>query len=108
MKKQQTFKPKRGQIPTKFCSTCSHCTGDCYCTTHNRRIEKNYNRCFFHSNYQPQQQTFKVNPVLDEIIKQEQEVEKKRQQGWITEHNKMVDEIKKEINLAKALRKKSA
>lgn len=100
MKNNKTFKPKRGQVPTKMCGTCEHCTSK-YCNVHSRPVDNDWNRCFFHSEYQPQQQTFKVNPVLDEIIKQEQAIEKKRQQGWLQEHNRMVEEMRKEINLAK-------
>lgn len=105
-KEEKKFKPKRGQIPTKYCSNCANCTKG-FCGVHARPVDKNYNRCFYHSYYQPNSTVFKVANNLDEIMKQEQAIEKKRQQGWITEHNKMVDEMQKEIQLAKKLKRAS-
>lgn len=105
MEEKETFKPKRGQIPIHFCSSCNHCKGGCQCSIHNRRVDTEFNRCFSHSYYQPNAKPFKVDSQLDLIMKQEQAIEKKRQQGWMNEHNKMVEEIKKDIETAKNLRK---
>lgn len=105
--KNEQFKPKRGQVPTNLCQTCNHCTSK-YCMVHKRHIEPDYNRCFFHSTYQPNITTFKVNPKLENIMKQEQELESKRHQGWLIEHNKMVEDIRKDIALSKEFKRKSA
>lgn len=98
--KNEGFKPKRGQVPTKMCSSCTHCSQK-YCNVHARPVDVSFNRCFFHSNYQPEQQTFKAPSSLDLIMEQELQARKKHQQGWLKEHNKMVEEMRKEIDLAK-------
>lgn len=104
MKKEIVFKPSRGQVPTKYCGSCTHCTSDCQCKIHQRQVDKSYNRCFYHSFYQPNAKSFKEIPNLQAIMEEESKIEKKRQAGWIAEHNKMIVEIQKDIEIAKNLR----
>ena len=103
-KKQEMFKPKRGQVPTRMCSNCTHCSQK-YCNVHARPVDTSFNRCFYHSDYQPNAGVFKVSSGLENIMAIEEEANKKHQKGWLLEHNKMVAEMQKEIDLAKNLGK---
>ena len=95
------FKPKKGQVPVNFCTNCRYCTNS-YCSVHERPVKKDFNRCFFHSTYQPDiVKVFTVNPNLEQIMKEEEQMMKKRTVSWLEEHNRMVDEMRKNIKKRK-------
>lgn len=58
--------------PKHYCSTCAKLKSDKTCILFERRVEPDYNRCFFHSYYSPIEASFKVSANLEEIIKEEE------------------------------------
>lgn len=58
--------------PKYHCASCLKLKGTT-CDCFKRRVEPNYNRCFFHSNYSPVVASFKAPTNLEEIIKEEEE-----------------------------------
>ena len=58
--------------PKHYCSTCTKLKSDNTCDCFKRRVEPNYNRCFFHSYYSPVAVSFKAPANLEEIIQEEE------------------------------------
>lgn len=66
-------KAEQEVIPPKYhCSSCTKCAKN-WCSFFNRHIEKDFNRCFNHSNYSPILASFKPQKNLEELIEKEQE-----------------------------------
>ena len=60
------LKARKKQIrtPNYYCSSCTNCTHR-YCNHHNRPVQDDYNRCFYHSTYAPIQATL-LNKKIQE------------------------------------------
>lgn len=58
--------------PKYHCSTCTKCNKN-WCSFFNRHIEKDFNRCFYHSNYSPILASFKPQENLELLVEKEQE-----------------------------------
>ena len=54
-----------------FCNCCTKKTDDSRCLCFGRRIEPDYNRCYFHSNYTPIVAQFKVQDNLEQTMRLE-------------------------------------
>ena len=67
------YAKKEEPTPKYHCSTCTKCEGK-YCKVFNRYVEKNYNKCFLHSNYTPIVAKFEPTVTMEEIA----EAEKRR------------------------------
>lgn len=102
MSEKTTFKPAKGQLPVKMCDSCAHCSG-IRCQIHQREVQTNYNRCFFHSDYQPEAQTFHVSPNLEKIILAELIEKDKKCVSYTWEDKKFLNELREDIALAKKL-----
>jgi hypothetical protein len=67
----QQYLYKTTSVTPKF--TCRGCTnkeqGKNYCNCFSRPINPNYNRCFYHSNYESRVQTYQTPRNLEEIVK---------------------------------------
>lgn len=59
--------------PKWHCASCLKLKEDNKCDCFNRRVEPNFNRCFYHSHYSPVVASFKAPTNLEEIVKQEEE-----------------------------------
>lgn len=60
--------------PKHFCITCSKLSSDNNCQVFDRYVEPAFNRCFYHSQYQPMIIVFKPVKDLDLIISQGQSI----------------------------------
>ena len=94
---------KKSKLPTSFCASCNHCNNK-YCNTFKRPVDTSFNRCSYHSNFQPVQTVFKVSSTLDKIIELEEAERKRRDKIWEEEQESISKSIKKEIELAKQLK----
>lgn len=65
--KKQEVQPE----PKYYCSSCTKCTNS-FCSTYNRHVEPDFNKCFNHSNYNPIKAAFKVPDNLLELMKMEE------------------------------------
>ena len=75
----QAFKGQPKQEVTQpkyYCSTCTKCSIGNNCEVYQRRVEPNYNKCFYHSTYQPVVVIFKPLKNLETMI--EEETKRKR------------------------------
>lgn len=68
---------RQEKLPEFYCMSCNNKQADNYCNCFKRHIDPQYNKCFNHSNYISVPTTFKPNPELDEIVRQEAEEQKK-------------------------------
>lgn len=68
--KQTRPEPK---LPKYHCSSCTKCKNK-YCDCFQRRIEPDYNMCFYHSTYNPIIVVFKPPSNLKEIMQREEEL----------------------------------
>jgi len=58
--------------PKYYCSSCLKLKDEMTCDCFKRRVEPNYNRCFFHSFYTPQPISFAVVSNLEELMQLEE------------------------------------
>lgn len=53
--------------PKYYCATCLKLKDGNYCDCFQRPVDKNYHRCFNHSNYNPINAVFKAPDNIEEI-----------------------------------------
>ena len=59
---------KEQPTPAYYCRDCARLSSDCTCAFFQRRVEPNFNRCFYHSFYSPVSATFRAPDNLEQII----------------------------------------
>lgn len=59
------------QVPKYFCMSCKKRLNN-RCSFFNRPVIKDYNRCFYHTNYSPVSAAFRIPDNLEEIMREEE------------------------------------